>query len=71
MDKKWVYEFSVWPAEKTFNKAVFELFRHLNTRIAMEFTENEFNIFRDSLNCHGLTLRDIGRVPYHKPESVL
>ena len=68
---KWIYEFSVWPAERGFNKAIYELFRHLSTRIAMEFTEEEFDLFRDALNGHGITLREIGRVPYHEPEIVL
>lgn len=68
---KYVYTFSVWPHERGFCKEVYTLFESLNTRIEMEFTEEEFNLFRDKLNNHGFTLREIERVPYHCPETLL
>jgi hypothetical protein len=68
---KWIYEFSVWPAERRFSRQVFDLFQHLTTRIAMEFTEEEFNLFRAELASQGITLREIGRVPYQDQQIVL
>jgi hypothetical protein len=68
---RYVYEFSAWPAERSFNRAVYDLFRQMTTRIAMEFTEEEFDLFRDALNSNGITLREISRVPYQEPEPVL
>lgn len=70
---KYVYEFSVWPSETWgFKRSLFELFRSFAVnRIAMEFTEAEFELFRSSLNHDGFTLREVSRVPFHEPESVL
>ena len=68
---KYVYEFSVWPAERGFCKAIYVLFEALSRRVAMEFTEEEFDLFRESINQHGITLREIERVPHHEPEIVL
>jgi hypothetical protein len=34
-------------------------------------TEPEFERFRSGLSHHGLTLREVGRVPYVEPEPVL
>lgn len=68
---KWVYEFTVWPAEQGFCKSVYDLFDHMMTRVQMEFTEEEFEFFRESINQHGLTLREIERVPFQKRETVL
>jgi hypothetical protein len=71
VDTQWEYEFSVWPAERGFSRAVYKLFEFLNTRVVMEFTENDFNLFRDALNNHGITLREIERRPYVRSERVL
>ncbi len=68
---KYLYEFSVWPAERGFSKEMYALFDALNTRVVMEFTESEFEFFRESINQHGITLREIERVPYARPEIVL
>ena len=68
---KWVYEFSVWPTERGFCKSVYVLFEHLLTRVQMEFTEEEFEFFRESINQNGFTLREIERVPWQKKEIVL
>lgn len=70
--RKYTYEFSVWPAETWgFKRAMFDLFRMLNGRVEMPFTEAEFERFRSELNHDGFTLREIERVPYHEPEGVL
>ena len=37
----------------------------------MEFTEEEFEFFRESINQNGFTLREIERVPWQKKEIVL
>ena len=68
---KWVYEFSVWPAEHGFCKSVYVLFEQLMTRVQMEFTEEEFEFFRESINQHGITLREIERFRYQEKETVL
>jgi hypothetical protein len=68
---KYDYEFSVWPHEAAFGKAVFDLFRQLTTRIVMTFTANEFEMFRDQIGVHGFTLREISRTPHQEPELIL
>jgi hypothetical protein len=50
---------------------MYKLFEALNTRLVMEFTEEEFELFREALNQHGITLREIERYPYHPRERVL
>lgn len=66
-----VYAFSVWPDETwDFNKAMFDLFRLLNSRVEITFPEEDFELFRSRLSHHGLTLREIERVPYFEPEPV-
>ena len=65
------YTFSVWPDEKWgFEKPVFDLFRHLGSRVEMEFKPEEFEKFRSGLSHAGLTLREVERWPYHLPEQV-
>jgi hypothetical protein len=51
-------------------KAVFKLFELIKSRVVMEFTERDFNNFREDLAKVGLTLREIERVPYRVPEGV-
>lgn len=69
------YSFSVWPDETSARlkdcRAIFDLFRMLNGRIVMDFTEREFNDFREELAKVGFTLREIERQPFHTPETVL
>ena len=67
----YVYSFQVWPDETwNFDKAVFDLFRMLATRVEMNYTRDEFESFRSSLSRHGITMREIERVPYAQPEPV-
>jgi hypothetical protein len=69
---RYVYTFSIWPDETWgFNRALFDVFRLLNTRLAMPFTPEEFEAFRSELSHDGFTLRAITRVPYREPEVVL
>jgi hypothetical protein len=68
---KYVYSFVVWPDETwNFDRAVYDLFRVLTSRVEMHFTEGEFERFRSALSHHGLTLREATRRPYVRPESV-
>lgn len=65
------YSFSVWPSETWgFERAVYELFKALNSRVEMTFTPEEFERFRSGLSHHGFTLREAERVPYFEPEPV-
>lgn len=67
----WSYSFSTWPDETWyFDKAVFQLFEMLKYRVEFDFTESQFERFRSGLSHHGLTLREIERVPYFEPERV-
>lgn len=69
---KYVYSFSVWPDETWgFEPAIYELFRHLEWRVEMQFTEAEFERFRSQLSHAGLSLREIERWPQQEPETVL
>ena len=68
---KWNYSFQVWPDETwKFDHAVIELFKAMRGRIELTFTDRQFERFRSGLSHHGLTLREVERVPYHDPESV-
>lgn len=68
----WVYSFSVWPDEKWgFDTSIFDLFRMLTGRVEMEFTERDFELFRSRLSHHGLTLREIERVQFAVPQTVV
>ena len=65
---KYTYSFCVWPCEDWgFTRAVYDVFRMLNGRMALDFTEAEFETFRSSLGRSGFSLREIERVPYHEP----
>jgi hypothetical protein len=65
------YSFVVWPADQWgFDRSIFTLFQAMGVRVELEFTEPEFEIFRSGLSHHGLTLREIERVPYRDPEPV-
>lgn len=69
---KWAYSFHVWPDETwQFDRAVIRLFEILGARIELDFSESEFERFRSGLSHHGITVRDIERVPYQEPETVL
>lgn len=69
---KYVYTFNIWPDETCeFKNAMFNVFRLLNTRVEMTFTEHGFELFRSSLSHDGFTMRAIVRVPYCEPEVVL
>lgn len=69
---KYVYCFAVWPDETWgFERAVCDLFAHLEWRVEMEFTEEEFERFRSGLSHAGLSLREIERWPQQEPETVL
>lgn len=69
---KWAYCFTLWPAETWgFKRALFNYFQFINTSCEMEFTEAEFERFRSELNHDGFTLREITRVPYREPETIL
>ena len=69
------YSFCVWPDEASprnrANSAIFALFHHMMMRQVMEFTELEFNDFREELSKVGLTLREIERVPHLEPVGVI
>ena len=68
---RYTYSFSVWPDEGwRFERPVYDLFRVLEPRAAMDFTEPEFERFRSGLSHGGLTLREIERIPFHEPEPV-
>jgi hypothetical protein len=70
---RYVYSFTVWPGEtRGFGGEIRDLFRlHLNARIERAFTEAEFQNFREDLDQDGFTLREVERVPWHRPEAVL
>ncbi|MBX9581006.1 MAG: hypothetical protein K2X87_11915 [Gemmataceae bacterium] len=70
---RYEYRFNVWPDEESprWNTAAYDVFRMLGGRVvALDFTEREFNDFREDLSRVGLTLREIERVPFHSPEGV-
>lgn len=69
---EYVYSFTAWPDEAcAFNmRAVFQLFDALKARVEMRFSAEGFDRFRASLALHGITLREVERVPYHEPEKV-
>lgn len=69
--RRYTYSFCVWPQEAFgFSAAYFDLFRMLDARVMLEFTEAEFAAFRADLLRHGLTLREVERWPHHEPEAV-
>jgi len=70
------YSFQVWPDETKWSTkhggaALYDLFRMLSSRIERQYNQQAFEQFRKDLAACGITLRDIERVPYHKPESIL
>ncbi len=72
MTELYDYHFAVWPDEENprWHKPIFDLFRLLNTRCVMEFTEHDFNNFREDLFKLGFTLREIGR-SLHQPLEII
>lgn len=73
MAGKYVYSFvpAVVPGIIESNVAVYVLLDFLKTRVEMHFTEDEFIDFRGRLSICGVTLHEIERWPYIKPETVL
>jgi hypothetical protein len=68
---RYAYTFSLWPDEAWgFGRALFDVFRLLETRVEMPFTEAEFESFRSRLSHDGFTTRAVVRVPYREPEVV-
>lgn len=69
----WEYSFSVWIEEghPRINRSVVQLLSVMNYRIVMKFTPAEFREFRDEISKFGLSLREIERVPFTLPETVL
>jgi hypothetical protein len=70
------YSFQVWPDESKMsrfppNSALFELFSLMSTRLEITKTEPQFDAFRAELAAAGITLREIERVQYYDPETVL
>lgn len=69
------YEFAVWPDEQSprWTPAVYSLWKagRLHGIVVMEFTERDFNDFREDLAKCGLSLREIGRRPSVPVEVVL
>jgi hypothetical protein len=63
------YEFSVWPSDRGWDPAVYEVFRSL-PRIAMVLAEDDFRLFRASLERSGFTIREATRALHHEPEPV-
>jgi hypothetical protein len=63
------YEFSVWPHDRGWESAVYEVFRHF-PRICLTAAENQFCVLQDSLERSGFTLRETTRVPHYEPEPV-
>lgn len=68
-EAEYSYEFSVWPHERGWEAAMYELFRYY-PRVCIVLTETGFRTFRDSLERSGFTLREVTRVPHHDPEIV-
>jgi hypothetical protein len=70
-EQKYAYTFSLWPDENgTFHEGLFDVFRLLQTRVEMAFTEEGFRDFRAKMNLDGFTLRAVVRVPQIEPEEV-
>lgn len=64
------FEFSVWPEERRWEAAVYEVFRYL-PRITLTASERGFSELRDSLERSGFTLREATRIPHHEPERFM
>lgn len=64
----WDYEFYVWPHERNWEPAVYDLFRHY-PRVSIPAGERWFEEFRNSLERCGFTLREATRVPHYEPED--
>ena len=71
-DTVYDYAFTVWPDEEShrWNPSCYELFRMLAGRVVLEFTERQFNDFREGVAKAGLTLREIERQPHLEPATV-
>ena len=70
--KKYVYGFSIWPAEKwNFPKGIFEVFECLKGRIEFIWTPEHFEKTRSELSRNGLVMHEIVRTPYFEEEIIL
>ena len=74
-DKIYDYSFSLWIDESRHNgmpiHAVCECLRMGMSRCQMEFTESQFNAFRDHIGICGFSLREIERTPHIEPEVIV
>ncbi|MGN6367040.1 MAG: hypothetical protein ACTHN5_02145 [Phycisphaerae bacterium] len=71
-ERRFAYSFTAWPDSKVnLDPAVFQLFELLSTRVEIAVTESDFDRFREGLSRHGITLREVSRVPFIDPESIL
>jgi hypothetical protein len=70
---KYSYYFSCWPDESVVDSSsvLFELFRIYAIRVSTDMTEEEFSSFRERLLVRQITLREIERIPYQDPETIL
>jgi hypothetical protein len=68
----WEYCFATWPEETSprWNRAAFKLWDSLKGFMEMEFTERQFNDFREDLAKCGISLREITRRPHVRDEIV-
>jgi len=68
------YSFVLWIDEPRFDglpvRALCECLKMGMSRCQMEFTESQFNIFREQIGTCGFSLREIERTPHVKPEVV-
>ncbi len=66
------YAFVAWPDETwRFERAMYDLFRMLSTRVEMNATPEEFERFRSGLSHHGITLREVERIAANEPQPAL
>lgn len=67
-DTVYDYSFSVWPDPRSsrWSRAACLLVNIIDGRQMKEFTERQFNDFREKLAKMGLELRNIERAPHHE-----
>lgn len=71
-ENPWVYSFTLYPAEerREFPPILYELMT-LYCRVEKVWTEPTFERHRQDLAAVGFTMREIERVPYVLPETVV